>query len=943
MAIKKDQAEQNPKPSLNKTEESPKTKQVRKATFPNQEGKTDFHIVGIGSSAGGLEALQELFTHMPADTGMGFVVVSHLDPSHVSMLPEILKKGTAMSVYQAEDGMAVKPNNIYVIPPNKRMGILHGKLSLSELPEPHVLRFPIDFFLRTLAQDRGSAAICIILSGTGTDGSLGLAEIKREGGLAIVQDPISAKYDGMPRQAIANGLIDFVLCPSEMPARLVSLAGYSKKVFIEEGTAATDTLPDYLGKIFVLLRQQTKHDFSQYKPATVQRRIERRMVVNQIDNLADYVSFLAQHKAEAQALFKDLLISVTGFFRDKEAFVALKTHLKTFISQRSSTSPLRIWVPGCATGEEAYSIVMILKECLSELNQDIEIQVFATDLDANAIERGRRGIYPIGIGVDVSAERLERFFLQNRDTYVIKKELRERVVFAVQDIIKDPPFSKVDLICCRNLLIYLSSDLQARLLPLLYYSLNKDGILFLGTAETTGTQSDFFSVLDNKWKIYQHREVTLLKRQRLQFSPLDFQREISEVGGQTGNDLELPPGTLKRDILNLVREGLRVELESALRTAFLKGQGTSGSKIEVEQPEAPIKTKSTRSTMNSKRIAELEQELTLKNETLYTSREEMETSSEELKSANEELQSTNEELQSTNEELETSREELQSTNEELITVNAEQAEKNDELDKTSNDLLNLLNATEIATIFLDRNLNLRRFTPATTTIFNLIESDIGRPIHHVTSNLVYDKLNKDLNGVLDTLVPKSIEVQTREARSYILRITPYRTAEHVVQGLVLTLVDISQEKKAAQEAVTVKAAQEVAAIKTAQKAAIVKAAQEVAESLVNTVREPLIVLDGDLRIISANDAFYNTFQVVKEKTQKQLIYDIGNRQWDIPKLRELLEDILPKNSYFNDYEVDHSFPTIGHKKMLLNARRVVAVNRQKPMILLALEDITKRK
>jgi PAS domain-containing protein len=321
----------------------------------------------------------------------------------------------------------------------------------------------------------------------------------------------------------------------------------------------------------------------------------------------------------------------------------------------------------------------------------------------------------------------------------------------------------------------------------------------------------------------------------------------------------------------------------------------------------------------------------------------METSGEELKSANEELQSTNEELQSTNEELETSREELQSTNEELITVNAEQAEKNDELDKTSNDLLNLLNATEIATIFLDRDLNLRRFTPATTTIFNLIESDIGRPIHHVTSNLVYDKLNKNLNGVLDTLVPKSIEVQTREARSYILRITPYRTAEHVVQGLVLTLVDISQEKKTAQEAVTVKAAQEVAAIKTAQKAAIVKAAQEVAESLVNTVREPLIVLDGDLRIISANDAFYNTFQVVKEKTQKQLIYDIGNRQWDIPKLRELLEDILPKNSYFNDYEVDHSFPTIGHKKMLLNARRVVAVNRQKPMILLAIEDITKRK
>ena len=925
MAINKNRAKQKTKPASGKTEESPQTKQVRKATSPNQEGNTDFHIVGIGSSAGGLEALQELFTNMPSDTGMGFVVVSHLDPSHVSMLPEILKKGTAMSVYQVEDGMEVKPNNIYIIPPNKRMGILNGKLILSELPEPHVLRFPIDFFLRTLAQDRGRAAICIILSGTGTDGALGLTEIKREGGLAIVQEPSSAKYDGMPRQAIANGPIDFILCPSEMPARLVSLAGYSKKAFIEEGTAVTDTLPDYLGKIFVLLRRHTKHDFSQYKPATVKRRIERRMAVNQIDNLADYVNFLAQHEAEAQALFNDLLISVTGFFRDKEAFVALKSHLKTFISQRSSTSPLRIWVPGCATGEEAYSIVMILKECLGELNQYIEIQVFATDLDAKAIERGRRGTYPIGIGVDVSAERLGRFFLHNGDTYVIKKELREPVVFAIQDIINDPPFSKVDMICCRNLLIYLSSDLQARLLPLLYYSLNKDGILFLGTAETAGTQSDFFSTLDKKWKIYQRREVTLPKRQLLQLGPLDFQRETSKVGGQTGNDLELPAGTLKRDILNLVREDLRVELRSALRTAFAKCQEISVSKFEVEQPEVSTKTQSARSTRSSKRIAELEQELTLSKETLYTSREEMETSGEELKSANEELQSTNEELQSTNEELETSREELQSTNEELITVNSEQAGKNDELNKTSNDLLNLLNATEIATIFLDKGMNIRRFTPATTTIFNLIESDIGRPIHHITSNLVYDKLNEDLNKVLDTLVSKSIEVQTREACSYILRITPYRTAEHVVQGLVLTLVDISQEKKSAQEAITF------------------KAAQEVAESLVNTVREPLIVLDGDLRVVSANDAFYNTFQVVKENTQKQLIYDIGNRQWDIPKLRELLEDILPKNSYFNDYEVDHNFPIIGHKKMLLNARQVVAVNWQKPMILLAIEDITKRK
>jgi len=1007
MAIKKDGAKQKTKQASSKTEESPATKPVRKTTSPSRKVGTDFPIVGIGSSAGGLEALQELFTNMPSDTGMGFVAVSHLDPSHVSILPELLKKCTTMPVYQAKDEMAVQPNNVYVIPPNKTMGILHGKLLLLDIREPHGLRLPIDFFLRALAQDRGRAAICIILSGSGTDGALGLKAIKGEAGLAVVQEPSSAKYDGMPKQAIDSGLADFVLRPSEMPARLVSLAGYSKREFIEERPTATATLPDYLGKVFLLLRQYTKRDFSQYKPATVNRRIERRMAVNQIGNIAGYVRFLERHPEEAQALFKDLLISVTGFFRDKKAFVALKSHVKTLISQRSSTSPLRIWVAGCATGEEAYSVTMIVRECLDELKQAIDIQVFATDIDFDAVNRGRSGIYPIGIRADVSAERLRRFFTQTEDTYVIKREIRERVVFAIQDIIKDPPFSKVDLICCRNLLIYLNNDLQARLVPLIYYSLNKDGILFLGSAETTGKHSDLFSVLDKKWKIYQHREMTLLKKQQMQFIPIGFQREIAKAGGepksdtakpfniaeivnkillqkytpacvvvdekydvlyvhgQSGKYLELPTGPLKMNILDMARKGLRTELASALRIAFLKDRETSCSKIEVKQddniqlvdlkvsplagltgtqklcsvmfqtvePVATAKTKRARSTRSYKHIAELEQELALSKESLYTTREEMETSNEELKSANEELQSTNEELQSTNEELETSREELQSINEELMTVNAEQTAKNDELDKTSNDLLNLLNATEIATIFLDMNLNIRRFTPATTTVFNLIESDIGRPIHHVTSNLVYDTLNKDLNKVLDTLVPKSKEVQTSEGRSCILRITPYRTTGYVIQGLVLTFIDITQEKKTAQEVATAKAAQE---------AAIVKTAQEIAESIVNTVREPLIVLDGDLRIISANKAFYNMFQVVKEKTEKQLIYEIGNQQWNIPKLRELLEDILPKNARFDDYEIDHSFPTIGHKTMLLNGRRVVAVSGQKPMILLAIEDITKR-
>jgi two-component system, chemotaxis family, CheB/CheR fusion protein len=913
MAINKEGDRNKPAQTSNKAEKSPETKQVRKVNPPDHNRKTSFPIVGIGSSAGGLEALQELFTQMPLKTGMGFVVVSHLDPSHISILPELLMKCTKIPVQQAENEMAVQPDHIYVMPPNKRMGILQAKLILFDLLEPRLLRLPIDFFLRALAQDRKSTAICIILSGSGSDGALGSKEIKNEGGLVIVQDPATAKYDGMPRQAIESGLADFVLRPSEISARLAALADYTAKTLIGNISPASLTQLDYLNKIFLLLRQHTRHDFSQYKPGTLQRRIQRRMIVNQIGNVDSYVTFLEAHQGETQALFKNLLISVTGFFRDEEAFEALKSHLKTLISRRQATSPIRIWVPGCATGEEAYSVIIVIKECLTELAQDLEIQVFATDIDAEAIERGRRGIYPMGISADVSAERLHSFFSQVEDTYVIKKEIRERVVFAVQDLIKDPPFSKVDLICCRNLLIYLNGDLQARLLPLLYYSLNREGLLFLGTSETTGKHADLFSTLDNKWKIYQRREETKRNQPIQLFGPV-----FSHIDRGVVSPTRLPAGTeaLKMNILNLDRDDFRVELEAALQKAFLKGRETGLASISVEQPVASTTKKTARSTRNSKRVEQLEQELAASLNNLQSSREEMETSSEELKSANEELQSTNEELQSANEELETSREELQSTNEELMTVNAEQTAKNDELEKIRNDLLNLLNATEIATIFLDMDLKIRRFTPATTDIFNLIESDIGRPIEHLTSNLLYEKLKEDLNKVLDTLNPKSIEVQSRDAKSYVLRITPYRTTEHVVQGLVLNIIDITQEKKAAQELV---------------------------ESLVNTVCEPMLMLDGDLRIISANAAFYKTFQVVKEKTEKQLIYDIGNRQWDIPRLRVLLEEILPKNTRFNDYKVDHTFPTIGHKIMLLNAHRIIAVSGQKPLILLAIADITKRK
>jgi two-component system CheB/CheR fusion protein len=1005
MVIKKDSAKPRDKQASRETGKSTTTKQVRKTTSPSQKVKAELPIIGIGASAGGLEALQELFTNMPSDTGLGFVVVPHLDPTHTSIMPELLQRYTDMPVYQAKDRVKVKPDTVYVIPPNKNIGILHRHLVLLEPAEPHGFRFPIDFFLRSLAQDQGELAIGIILSGSGTDGTLGLRTIKVEGGLAIVQEPGSAKHDGMPRHAIDSGPVDFILPPSKMPAQLVSFVSHFSRKRIEKRPLTTDTLSNYLEKIFLILRQHTKHDFSQYKLGTFNRRIDRRMTVNKIGNIANYVSFLEQHPEEAQALFKDILISVTGFFRDREAFIALKRHMKHLISGRSSTSPIRVWVPGCATGEEAYSITMIVRECLDELDRDTEIQVFATDLDADAIERARTSTYPLGVAADVSQERLNHFFVKTEDAYVIKSEFREMVVFAVQDIIKDPPFSKVDLICCRNLLIYLNADLQARLVPLLHYSLNKDGILFLGSAETVGKFTDLFSALDNKWKIYQRRELALNNNYRVQFAPpaserkfevaggeprsdtveafsieelvnnillyqytpacvvVDQKYDVLYVHGQTSRYLELPTGPLKTNILDMAREGLKTELAAALRKAFFKGEETSYHNLQVKhdgsfhsvdlkvspivypavmqklsivmfqtvtsrEPEPPVKTKHGRSTRSGKRIAELEQELALTKENLQTTIEEVETSSEELNSANEELQSSNEELQSTNQELETSREQLQSLNEELMTVNAENQGKIDELSKSRDDLQNLLNSTDIATIFLDMNLHIRRFTPAAANIFNVIKSDIGRPIHHVTSNLAYDKLDEDLNEVLDSLFPKYIEVETKEGRSYTLRITPYRSAGNAIEGLVITIVDITEEKKAAQEVAKAKAAQE---------------AREYAESIVDTVREPLIILDADLRIISANRSFYQTFQVTPEESERHLLYELGNSQWDIPRLRELLEEILPKNTTFNDYEVEHNFPTIGKKTMLLNARRVYREANKVEMILLAIEDITERK
>ncbi len=831
----------------------------------------DFHIVGIGASAGGLEAFEQFFSNMPVPSGMAFVLVPHLDPTHKSIMPDLIARHTTMDVVQAKDGMKVAPDKVYIIPPNKDLSIFGGTLQLMDPTAARGLRHPIDFFFRSLATESGEKAVCVILSGTGTEGTLGLKAVKGEGGLVIVQDPSTAKYDGMPQSAIETGLVDFVLPPDKMPEQIVNYIGHT-------GTSRPERLPakpskgDHLQKIFAIIRTHTGHDFSFYKHNTVIRRIERRMAVNQITDMQGYAGYLRDNAHEVDALFKELLIRVTNFFRDAEAFEAIKERAMPHIFRnKSNDSLVRIWVPGCSTGEEAYSLAMIIQEYMTETKDRHKVQIFATDIDSGAIEIARTGEYSESITVDVSPERLARFFVKKGNIYKIKDELRESIVFAVQNIIKDPPFSKLDIISCRNLLIYLSSELQKKIMPLFRYALRPDGVLFLGSSETIGEHSDVFAILDKKWKIFRAkkgdgayaapldlRHLTALDRiphtegrpgEKKEFTLGEFakkymlenyapacvvtndQGEILYVSGRTGNYLEPAEGKASLNVMDMAREGLRLELRTAVRKALslredvrlesLKIKFNGGFKTinldvkYVREPEqlqglllmvfndipavkeepAP-KGRSRRETQVDQRISELEMEVKSTKEHLQTTIEELETSNEELKSTNEELQSANEELQSTNEELETSKEELQSVNEELMTVNAELQSKIDELSQASNDMTNLLSSTQIATIFLDNTLRIKRFTPAMKKVINLIETDVGRPISDIVSKIDYPNFVADVDAVLSTLASREKEVRDMSGQWYVARIMPYRTVDNIIEGVVITFIDITRRKTA---------------------------------------------------------------------------------------------------------------------------------------------------
>lgn len=828
-----------------------------------------FPIVCIGASAGGLEALEQFLENVPANTGMAYIVIQHLDPTQKGMLPELLQRVTHMKVLQVKDRVTVKPNFVYVIPPNKTMSILKGVLHLFEPIEARGLRLPIDHFLQTLADDQHEQAIAVILSGMGSDGSIGIRTIKEQNGIVMVQEPTTAKFDSMPRNAIESVMVDIVAPANELPIRL---CGFVKQVPVLKSDMEIEIKDrSSLEKIIILLRTHAGCDFSLYKKNTVYRRIERRMGVHQIDRITSYVHFLQENPTEVDILFKELLIGVTSFFRDPAVWDKLKeVVIPSIIANKQEGLILRAWVPACSTGEEAYSLAITFKEAIEEMNPrgGISLQIFATDLDNDAIETARKGVFSENITANVSPIRLSRFFTKVDDGYRINTEIREMVVFAKHNIIMHAPFTKIDILSCRNMLIYMDSELQKKLLGLFCYSLNPDGIMVLGSAETLGTQSHFFSPIDAKLKIYKRSSNTqlpelfdfpssfsrsssaaieqqiptkstsniqILADQLLlqHFSPpgvlVNEKGDIIYISGRTGKYLEPSVGKANMNIFAMLREGLRNEFPAAFRKVVKRREavilhnvkvGTNGGTQNlnvniqwIEKPEAlngmvmiifidlpktadvKVKSKKGEQNIDSFRQSELEEELQRTREEMQNALEEMQTTQEEQKSTNEELQSTNEELQSTNEELTTSKEEMQSLNEELQTVNAELQSKVDEFLRVNNDMKNLLNSTDIATLFLDKELNIRRYTNQATKIFKLIKSDIGRPFTDLVSDLSYPELAEDALEVLRTLIFIEKQIPTKDQRWFSIRIMPYRTFDDRIDGLVITFVNNSNIKK----------------------------------------------------------------------------------------------------------------------------------------------------
>jgi two-component system CheB/CheR fusion protein len=846
-------------------------------------------IVGLGASAGGLGPLEQFLGQVPPNSGMAYVVVQHLDPTQKALLAELLQRTTAMPVREAENDMRVEPDCVYVIPPNSELSVVHGMLNLETPAAPRGLRLPINVLFSSLARDQGEQSVAVVLSGMGTDGTLGLQAIKAVGGLTAVQQPDTAQFDAMPKSAIAAGRADIVAPPAELPelilaylTRLTALAPEQEtkpkpkpkqEIRSAEPAQASSQLTP-MQTIFQVLRERTRHDFSSYKPSTLRRRIDRRMAIHAIPTLAEYADFLQHNTQEVDLLFKEVLIGVTSFFRDAAVWEHLAAEVvPELLARRSEEHSLRAWVIGCSSGEEAYSLAMVFTEAMQRLAtaHEISLQIFASDLSPDAISVARRGHYPLSIRRDISQDRLARFFSAHETHYQINQDIRDMVLFAQHDVLLDPPFTRLDLLACRNLMIYLDARLQRRLVPLFHYSLRTGGVLLLGTSETVGRFNLLFTPINSKLRTYLREDYATAvgldfpvhsRRPRpaaskeISMSPsttpspaitrglqqaadqvllqvyspaavvVSSEGDIVYISGRTGKYLEPAAGKANWNFYAMVREGLRARLGEALHQAATQKEAvilrgltvqTPGGEIQTvdvtvqalqdsaalkdmfmvvfrDVAPAPVPARRGRGKSQSAELQQHLDEIHALREQNRTTRDELQSTNEELQATNEELQSANEELQSTNEEMSTSKEEMQSMNEELQTINAELQTKLDDLALAQNDLSNILNSVDIAILFLDRGLNVRRYTDRATKIINLRESDVGRPLSDLTTLLEYPGLHDDASETLRTLATCEKEIHTSDKRWFSVRIIPYRRLDNVIDGVVLTLVDISASK-----------------------------------------------------------------------------------------------------------------------------------------------------
>ena len=970
-----------------------------------------FPVVAIGASAGGLEAYKEFFQALPSGTGMAFVVVQHLDPSHHSMLTEIIAKSTAMPVEEVKSGVRIKPDCVYVIPPNAFISISESTFTLTPRSKGPSQPLAVNFFMRSLAESQGAGAIGIVFSGTGADGTLGLEDIKAEGGITFAQEPSTARYDGMPRSAIDNGCVDFVLPPKGIAKEIERIRRHpyllaNKETKAERGkdledAAAPQAGPEKdLAAVLDQLRKSSGVDFSQYKPNTIHRRTLRRMVILKLDSLNKYAQHLKVHPEEANKLFDDVLIPVTSFFRDFEAFEALKTQVyPAILKDKSKKNAIRMWAPGCSTGEETYSLAMTLLEFLGDKAPSFQVQIFGTDLNEKGIEKARAGIYRESIAEEISPERMSRFFLKVEGGYRVNKAVRDMCVFARQNLASDPPFSQMDLVACRNLLIYIQPALQKKIIPILHYALKPSGFLVLGSSESLSAFPDLFSIVDKKHKIFSKKPAASRlsydfglsylpagsgiiesprRGEKLQGSlehEIDVQAEADRIvlknhspagvvvnramevvhfRGRTAPYLEPAPGKPSLNVLKLARNGLAIELRTLIGAAIKKDapiqregvsfngnghprilnlsvtplgdKGPNGRNFflvlfDDVTPPVSATARSTRHRKtkedheNKPELKRLRQELANAQEALRSAIESEDALKEEFQSANEEILSANEELQSTNEELETSKEELQSTNEELNTLNDELRNRNFELGQANNDLANLLDAIRIPILLVGADLRIRRLTSLASDIFHVLPSDVGRPITDIRDNLQVPDLAKLIRHTITNLSPIQREVQDVEGHWRSLEIRPYRTADNRIEGAVVALPDIDR----------------------------LKHTEEYLKQIIDNMPVSLLVLDGELKVLLANSTFCSEFHVSQTDTVGRHFYRLGNEQWNIPQLRQLLEKVLPEKTAVKDFSVTHDFPEIGQKTMLVSGKRVDDVRGAiPPVIFLAIEDITER-